>query len=331
LRVLIVKLSSLGDVLHALPVVHDILTALPMSQVDWVVEPSFAPLVRRVKGIGRVFECAQRRWRRQWWAARTRSEWRTFVTQLRAAPYDAVIDLQGLLKSALVARIARGRRFGLANRTEGSSYEWPVRWLVDQAIAIEPRVHALDRSRQLAARALGYTVAGVPQFGLTTLTPRPPQRTVVFAHGASRDDKLWPEANWLALGLRCSADGWQIALPYGNPAELERAERLADFLGPSARVWPALALDELAERMGACHGVVGVDSGLSHLAVALGLPHVQIYNTPTAWRTGPQPAHGHLHQRSAGGLTEGLGPPPLELVWAEWQRVLATVGEGYAS
>lgn len=326
LRVLIVKLSSLGDVLHAMPVVHDIRAASPWARVDWVVEPGFAPLVRRVQGIGTVIECAQRRWRRQWWTAATRREWGAFTQQMRATSYDAVIDLQGLVKSALVARLAQGRRFGLANRTEGSSFEWPVRWMVDQAIPMEPHIHALDRCRQLAARALGHAVTGQPQFGLTTRTPRLEQRTVVFAHGASRDDKLWPEANWLALGLRCVVAGWQVALPHGSPAERERAERLADILGPSAQVWPALRLDELAERMGACHGVVGVDSGLSHLAVALGLPHLQLYNTPTAWRTGPQPAHGHRHQRSIGGTSAAMTPPPLEAVWAEWLRILAEVG-----
>lgn len=323
LRVLIVKLSSLGDVLHAMPVVHDIRAAHPGATVDWVVEPGFAPLVRRVHGIGTVIACAQRRWRRQWWTAATRQEWRAFRQQMQATPYDAVIDLQGLLKSALVARLARGRRFGLANRTEGSAYEWPVRFMVDQAIPMEPHIHALDRSRQLAARALGHAVAGTPQWGLRTHAPRLAQPTVVFAHGASRDDKLWPEANWLALGLRCVAAGWQVALPHGSPAEHERAERLALLLAPSAQVWPSMPLDELAERMGACHGVVGVDSGLSHLAVALGLPHLQLYNTPTAWRTGPQPSHGHPHQRSLGGTSAAMTPPPLEWVWSEWLQILA--------
>jgi heptosyltransferase-1 len=324
LRVLIVKLSSLGDVLHAMPVVHDIQAAHPGAVVDWVVEPGFAPLVRRVQGIGDVVDCALRRWRRSWWTAATRAEWRGFRQQLQRSAYDAVIDLQGLVKSALVARLARGRRYGLANRTEGSSFEWPARWMVDQAIRVEPHIHALDRSRLLAARALGYEVAGPPRFGLAARGPRLAQRTVVFAHGASRDDKLWPEPHWLELGRRCIALGWQVVLPHGGEAERARAERLAAALGaPAAQVWPAMPLDALADRMAACHGVVGVDSGLSHLAVALDLPHLQLYNTPTAWRTGPQPSHGHLHQRSIGGTSPELTPPPLERVWDAWQQVLA--------
>jgi heptosyltransferase-1 len=324
LRVLIVKLSSLGDVLHAMPAVQDIRAAHPGVVIDWVVEPGFAPLVRRVQGVGEVVECALRRWRRQWRAAATRAEWQAFKQQLRRHSYDAVIDLQGLIKSAWVARLARGRSYGLANRTDGSSFEWPARWLVDQALRVEPHIHALDRSRVLAARALGYEVAGVPRFGLAVQGPRQPQRTVVFAHGASRDDKLWPEPHWLQLGQRCVAQGWQVALPHGSDAERVRAERLAAGIGAAAtQVWPAMALDALADRMAACHGVVGVDSGLSHLAVALGLPHLQLYNTPTAWRTGPQPSHGHLHQRSIGGTSAALTPPPLELVWDQWQQILA--------
>lgn len=326
-RVLIVKLSSLGDVLHAMPVVHDIRHAHPGARVDWVVEPAFAPLLRRVEGIGTVFDCAQRRWRRRWWTASTRAEWRALRVALRAQPYDAVIDLQGLVKSAWVARLAHGRRYGLANRTEGSAHEWPVRWMVDEALPVPPRIHALDRSRLLSALALRYPVQGPPRFGLQPRDPRRSQPTVVFAHGASRDDKLWPEADWIELGRRCVAAGWAVALPHGSPAEHARAGRIAAALGPAAEVWPAMALDQLADRMGACHGVVGVDSGLSHLAVALDLPHLQLYNTPTAWRTGPQPAHGHRHQRSLGGTEPALTPPPLERVWATWCDILAVAGQ----
>ncbi|HEX3138431.1 MAG TPA: glycosyltransferase family 9 protein, partial [Rhizobacter sp.] len=147
MRVLIVKLSSLGDVVHAMPVVHDIQSVYSNARIDWVVEPAFAPLVRRVQGIDEAIECAQRRWRKKWWTSAVRAEWSDFRTRLKTQRYDAVIDLQGLTKSALVARMANGPSFGLANRTEGSGYERPARWLVDQAIAIEPHIHAVDRSR----------------------------------------------------------------------------------------------------------------------------------------------------------------------------------------
>jgi lipopolysaccharide heptosyltransferase I len=155
-RVLIVKLSSLGDVVHTMPVVHDIRTAHPDALVDWVVEPGFAPLVRRVQGIHSSIECALRRWRKRWWTGAVRAEWHLFREAIGGERYDAVIDFQGLTKSALVARLARGPRYGLANRTEGASHEWPARWLVDHPIEVDTHIHALDRARVLAARALGY-------------------------------------------------------------------------------------------------------------------------------------------------------------------------------
>ena len=324
LRVLIVKLSSLGDVVHALPVVHDILAARPLARIDWVVEPDIAPLVRRAQGIGQTIECALRRWRGRWWAAATRAEWRTFRAELRHERYDAVLDLQGLTKSALVARLARctatGARFGLANRTDGAGWEPAARWLTDRAIRIEPRTHALDRSRMLAARALNYRLAGPPVFGLRSQATPTRAAAVVFVHGSSRADKLWPEAHWIELARRLVKAGSRIALPQGSDAEGARAQRLAVAIGDAdCERWPRMTLDALIDRMQATQGAVGVDSGPSHVAVALGLPHVQIYNFPTAWRTGPLAAHGHPHQVSVGGDAA----PSVDAVWAAWQRAWA--------
>ena len=324
MRVLIVKLSSLGDVVHCMPVVHDILTARPDAQIDWVIEPGFAPLVKRVDGIVDVIECALRRWSKSWWTRETRGEWRAFRARLRRERYDAVLDLQGLTKSALIARIAQltptGASYGLANRTEGASHEPPARWLVDHAIRIEPHIHALDRSRVLVGRALGYTAQGAPVFGLrhAGVTTNGPS-TVVFVHGTSRDDKLWPEDHWVALGQRVIAQGWCIALPHAGAGELARAQRLQTALGVSVEVWPAMNLDALVDRMGATQGVVGVDSGLSHIAVALDLPHVQVYNFATAWRTGPQAAHDHAHQVSV----QAQPTPSVDAVWSAWSQVSA--------
>ena len=280
MRILIVKLSSLGDVVHAMPVVHDIVAAYPHAAIDWVVEPGFAPLVRRMEGLDEVIECPLRRWTRSWWTATTRTQWRAFRTRLRWHDYDAILDLQGLTKSALIARLAHGVRYGLANRTEGASHEWPARWLVDHALRIEPHIHALDRSRQLAARALGYRVGGTPNFGLhREALPAPDAApTLLCVHGTSRDAKLWPEADWIALGRRAIADGWRIALPHAGATELARAQRLQTALGAAATVWPALDLGAVIDRMQGVQAAVGVDSGLSHIAVALDLPHVQIYN-----------------------------------------------------
>ena len=318
-RILVVKLSSLGDVVHALPVVADIHAARPDATIDWVVEPGFAPLLGRVRGIAEVIELPLRRWSRSGWpGAATRGEMAAFVRRLRRARYDAVIDLQGLTKSALVGLLARGPSYGLANRTVGASHEGPARWLATHAIRVEPQSHALDRSRELVAKALGIAAPGPPSFGLVAGMPEAVDRArVVFVHGTSRADKLWPEASWIELGRRLVDAGERIALPRADADEEARARRIAAALGDAAEVWPAMDLGALIDRMAATGGAVGVDSGPSHIAVALDLPHVQIYNHPTSWRTGPQARHGHRHQVSV----EAQPTPEVDAVWTAWQAV----------
>lgn len=322
MKVLIVKLSSLGDVVHAMPAVQDIRAAHPTAQIDWVVERGFAPLVQRCAGVRRVVACELRRWRKAPLSAETRAAWAAFRAELQAEAYDAVIDLQGLTKSALVAWMARlapgGRRYALANQTDGSSYERPTRWVADVAVPVPPHSHAVARSRLLCAQALGYTVPQWERFGLAART-EPAQaatKIIAFVHGTSRDDKCWPEAHWLALGQRLIVAGHRIGLPHGSEAERARSERLAAALGPQAEVWPRLDLGALTDRLAACTGVVGVDSGLSHIAVALDRPHVQLYNFDTAWRTGP---HGSGRQRSVFAQPA----PSVDAVWQAWQQVSA--------
>ena len=323
MRVLIVKLSSLGDIVHALPVVADLRAAHPGVVIDWVAEPSFAPLLERTAGIAEVIACPLRRWTKTGlWRSAVMAEIRAFVHRLRRNRYDAIVDLQGLTKSALIATLARGPSFGLANRTDGASHEWPARRLATMAIRVEPHSHALDRSRELVAKALGSRVDGAPSFGLSPRVPNDPgdARTVVFIHGSSRADKLWPEASWIELGRRLVDSGSRIALPQASPDEAERAIRIAAAIGAAAcDPWPALPLSAFIDRLAATGGAIGVDSGPSHIATALGLPHVQIYNFPTSWRTGPQARHGARQQVAI----EGEPTPTVDAVWAAWQGVAA--------
>lgn len=341
MRVLIVKLSSLGDVVHTLPVVADVRALRPAATIDWVVEPAFAPLLARVDGVAGVIECALRDWsRRGRWRADVRAELAAFVRRLRATRYDAVLELQGLTKAALVGALARGPTFALANRTEGASHEWPARALATHAIRVESRIHALDRARVVVARALGDgEVRSPPRFGLV---PRPAgvpadRRRVVFIHGTSRADKLWPEASWIELGTRLLAAGRTIALPQAGATERERAARIAAGIDARAagghpdasrcELWPAMDIGAFVDRLATTGGAIGVDSGPSHIATALGLPHVQLYNVPTAWRTGPQAQHGARHQVAVEG--RGGDPPNVDAAWAAWQAVTAhtVVGE----
>jgi heptosyltransferase I len=328
MKILIVKLSSLGDVVHAMPAVQDIRRAIAHAQVDWVVEKAFTPLVQRCEGVERVIGCELRRWRKSPLGARTRADWRAFREALRAQAYTAVIDLQGLTKSALVSRVARlaasGRRFALANQTEGSSYEAPTRWAADVAIRIEPRVHAVIRSRELCARALGYELPATLRYGLRAVPVKgegladDAARCVALVHGTSREDKCWPEAHWLEFARRLAADGYTVGLPHGSDAERQRSERLAGTLGALAQVWPRLDLGSLTDRLAQCAGVVGVDSGLSHIAVALDKPHVQIYNFDTAWRTGPFGAGQGVSRQQA---VYAQPTPSVEAVWQAWRQV----------
>ncbi len=325
MKILIVKLSSLGDVVHAMPALQDIRRARPQAQIDWVVESGFAALVRRCAGVNRVIECDLRHWRTSPFSTATRKAWREFKTELQREQYDAAIDLQGLTKSVVMARLAQlteqGKRFGLAGPTEGSSFEAPARWLVDVAFKLPKHIHAIERSRQLCALALGYEVPRRLSFGLLEDRHKVPDSVagpvIAFVHGTSRADKQWPVSNWQALGQRLNQQGYAIALPQGSDAELRTAQQIAAAL-TRAQIWPRLGLDALTDALAGCDGVVGVDSGLSHMAVALDLPHVQIYNFDTAWRTGPQQL---MHQR----CVFGQPTPSVEAVWQDWQRV-APVG-----
>ena len=335
-KILLVKLSSLGDVVHALPVVQDILAALPGARIDWVVEKSFAPVLALNQGLHRIIPCEIRRWSKSPLSAVTRQQWNVFKADLRQNEYDAVIDLQGLTKSALVARLARlapgGKRFALANQTDGSGYEAPTRWVADVAIHVMPHIHAVQRSRELAAQALGYRLPRRPDYGLkrhfahTAREPAAPEKIanrVAFVHGTSRADKEWPLAHWTALGHRLNAAGYQVVLPHGNEKEKLKSQAIARALNESAPghaiVWPLLPLDALTHELAQCAGVIGVDSGVSHIAVALDLPHVQLYNFDTAWRTGPDAASGR--QVSVYAAPE----PGVDDVWQAWLGCLETV------
>lgn len=286
-----VKLSSLGDVVHSLPAAIDMQTALPGIQIDWVVEEGFAPLLRLCPAVNRVIACRLRAWRKQWWSSHTRVEWRAFVQELQAHPYDAVIDLQGLTKSAWIASLARltdkGKRIAMANRTQGSAYEAPTRWVSDIAVPCAWRSHAVQRARHVCAQALGYAQSTEPRQTLFTAPdPHVAPRTVALVHGTSRRDKTWPLAHWITLGLQLNQLGFALAIPQSNDTEAETAAAIAAAV-PNAVVWPRGDVLSLTRSLAACTGVIGVDSGPSHIAVALGLPHVQMYNFDTAWRTGP--------------------------------------------
>lgn len=320
LKVLIVKLSSLGDIIQTLPVVHDLHAHLPGVEVDWVVEEAFADLLTQVPGIRTVLPCAQRRWRKSWWRAETRHAWRAFVAQLRSQAYDLVLDAQGLVKSAWVARQARllpgGFSATFGNASALCSYERPVRWLLDRPIPMEWQIHAVDRTRLLAGRALGYSPnLDQPRYPFKALAPH--QRHGVFiGHGTTRADNEWPDAAWIDFAQRVIASGETVLLPQVGAREQARVAAWAAQLGAQAQILPPMSLAQLLPVLQSARGAVSVDSGLGHLAVALGLPVVQIFSQPRIARAGPK---GVAHQCAVGGDHA----PDVETVWQAWCQMRA--------
>jgi heptosyltransferase-1 len=299
LKIAIVKVSSLGDVVHNMPVIADILRARPDAQIDWIVEEGFADLVRLVRGVRRVIPVSLRRWRHHPFASQTRREWAACKQTLRQEHYDLVIDCQGLLKTAWLASRAQGTVVGLANRTDGAGYEWPARYFYDKAIPIEKRTHVVQRSRQLVAAALGLPVpdddpahidfgldTGAGALALAQVGMNLPLPYVVFVHASSRSDKQWPEAEWMALGEALVSRGASIVLPWGNEEEHLCSRRIAAEFGDAALVPPKLSLPAVVGLLDGAAATVGVDTGLVHIAAALKRPTIELYNFSTSWRTG---------------------------------------------
>lgn len=321
MRILIVKLSSLGDVIQTLPVVQDIHTAWPGARVDWVVEEAFADLLQSVPGLERVLAYGQRRWRKTPWDAAVRAQRKAFSARLRAVAYDAVIDAQGLVKSALVARQARlapgGFTATFGNASEMCSYEWPVKWLLQRKLPMPWQVHAVERTRLLAAQALGHAaqpfMAQPPRYPFPALRPPAERQGVWLCHGTTRADNEWPMERWAELGRRLIDSGETVLIPQASDKEAAWATELAKRLGPAAQVLPRLKLSALWSRMAQSRGVVSVDSGLGHLAVALDLPVVQLFSQPRIRRAGPI---GRAHQCAVGGDHV----PEIEETWQAWQR-----------
>lgn len=277
MRILLVKTSSLGDVVHNLPVAGDLVRQFPDAAIDWVVEETFSEIPRLHPAVRRVLPVAVRRWRRSLTGAETWREVAEFRRRLREEPYDIVLDSQGLLKSALIARQARGVRVGL---DRNSAREPLAARFYDRTIAVPRALHAVIRNRLLAAGGLGYTVGGPPDYGIVAPAIAaewlPAGDYVVLLTATSRADKNWPDEHWLALGSTLIAAGLRCILPGGSPAERLRAAGLANSLGRAVAA-PSMTVTELAGLLGSAHLVVGVDTGLVHLAAALGRPTLALY------------------------------------------------------
>lgn len=276
MRVLIVKTSSMGDVVHALPAASDMLRCVPDLQIDWLVEAPFAPIPKMHPGITRVLPMAWRKWRSKLFQRGTREAIGALRRQLKETPYDLVLDLQGLLKSALWARQATGPLVGY----DRASIREPVAsWLYQRTATVPRDLHAVERCRRLAAAHLGYAVPNwAPDFGLVppavTWAPRGARYAVIIPN-ASRKEKLWPERRWAAVGQRLRSKGWLPVVLWGSEAEQTLAERIAASC--EGDVPPFLSVGQVAALLGGAQHVVGLDTGFTHIAAALGRPTLGIY------------------------------------------------------
>jgi heptosyltransferase-1 len=293
-RILIVKLSSLGDVIHNIPMVYDLNRLYPEAEIDWVVEEAYVDLIRPL--TVRPISIGLRRWLKG--LKRGRVFFREivhFYRNLRGSQYDLIIDSQGLIKSAVVAWLAKkpgGKIVGLANRTIDSYYEFPVRSLYDECMPVTPKTHDVDRSRWLA---LGQKPADTsPQFyppGYVqdlTRESNPLNLTtgsyVLFFHATADVRKAWSPSKWIELGHHMNRAGYTVVLPWGSPAEHDASLTIAKGL-VKVLVPPPLGLLEFYRLIAQAGLTVGVDTGLTHLAAALNRPTVEIYVQTFKWKT----------------------------------------------
>jgi lipopolysaccharide heptosyltransferase I len=286
--ILFIKTSSLGDVIHHMPALTEARLRLPRAHFAWVVEEDFAPLVALHEGV-EVIPVAGRRWRRGLMHGATYGEMRAFACTLRSRRWDVVIDTQGLMfKSALIACLARGERHGYdahSIKERLASLAYDVHHKVDRGL------HAIARNRALTGLALGYTPEGPVDYGFdrARLADTAAKPYAILLHASARVEKLWPEQSWVALGKILAMRGVELVLPWGSEAERARSERIAAALA-NARVPERMALDPMARLIAGASFVVGVDTGLVHLAAALGVPLAAIFIGSEPGLTGPMGA-----------------------------------------
>lgn len=285
MRVLLVKTSSLGDVVHTLPALTDAQQSIPGIEFDWVVEEGFAEIPAWHPAVSQVIPVAIRRWRRHPFQALRSGEWSRFKSRLSETRYDLVIDAQGLVKSAWLTRYVKAPVAGLDRE---SAREPLASRFYDRRYAIARDQHALERVRQLFAQSLGYSVPEtVADYGLdrNQLATPGDQPYLLFLHGTTWASKHWPEDYWRELAERMSEFGWSIRLPWGNADEKARAERIAEGLS-SVSVLPKLNLGGIAKVVAGARACVAVDTGLGHLAAALDVPSISLYGPTLPGRVG---------------------------------------------
>jgi heptosyltransferase-1 len=311
-KFLLVKLSSLGDVIHNLPIVWDIRRQYPDAQIDWVVEEAYVdllmPLQTRAnfKGIDRIISIGLRRWKRNIFKLQNWRELFQFISLLKTEKYDEIIDSQGLLKSAIVASLARktprGKVTGLANATEHSGYEPLARTFYNESVQVPKQCHAVDRSRYLLSSAISiplidrtYSADFYPGQRIEQLVNLSHQSAllrmgdiqkpyVLCFHATAREAKKWSQANWIAVGQHLVKKGFTPIFPWGNLAEKKVSQEIVIHVA-GAIVPTAYSIQEYFQIITEASLSIGVDTGLTHLSAVLKRPTIEIYCDSPLWKT----------------------------------------------
>ncbi|RKZ41006.1 MAG: lipopolysaccharide heptosyltransferase I [Gammaproteobacteria bacterium] len=284
MHILIVKTSSLGDVIHTLPALTDASKHYPALQCDWLVEEAFAEIPSWHPVVKRVIPVALRRWRKHLWQTWRNGEWHSFIQTLTQQHYDKIIDAQGLIKSAFLTYQAYGPRCGYDRH---SAREPLAALAYQQHYTIAKNQHAVERVRQLFAATLTYPVPNMsPDYGIH-LPPQvhypDEQPIIIFLHGTTWTTKHWPTHYWMTLAERVTTAGYAVRLPWSNKQEYLRAKQIA-AIHPNIHLIPKSNLYGIATTLIKARAIVGVDTGLAHLAAALGVPSVTLYGaTQPAW------------------------------------------------
>ena len=279
-RVLLIKLTSLGDLIHALPALSDAQDARPGVEFDWVIDEGFREIATWHPAVKGVITTNHREWRGAVTSAETHGSISKTIEQMRAKQYDLVIDGQGNFKTALLPLFSKGPRAGF---DAASVREWVAHLAYQRRFAASKNAHAIERLRRLFSAALGYPLPdSAPDFRIQRerfMKPKVelPANYLVFIHNASWKTKLWPERHWNELIARCIRAGFRILLPWGNSQEEARARRLAG--APEVQVLPHLNLSEIGHVLAGAKACVCMDTGLSHLAAALDVPAITLYGS----------------------------------------------------
>jgi heptosyltransferase-1 len=336
-KILLVKLSSLGDVLHNLPIIWDLRARLPNAQIDWVVEEGYVhlltPLLTRdgFRGIDRIIPFGLRRWKKNLFNLAVWKEFFAFKEILQATTYDVVIETQGLLKSAVVCSLAKKSDgavvVGLANATEFSGYEPLARSFYSQSVQVPTQCHAVDRSRRVMCSAFNWPLverSDTPRFYppefITSISKCSisdlNEPYVLCFHSTAREAKRWANEHWITLGQDLAARGFQIVFPWGSAAEKAVSESLVSQI-PNAIVPPAFTIEAAFSVIAGAALTVGVDTGLTHLAAVLDRPTVEIYCDSPRWKT-----EGYWSDRIA-NVGDIQRPPTVKEVLDASLRLLA--------